>query len=278
MNDREAADFVYRVRPYLIALLREYGVYSGGGDSAFAGNYLPRDGSLAMAGNLNLGGYSITNVNLVDGIDLGGADPFPQYLTVVEADLLYVPLSRQVIAGAGLTQDYTTLANDMTINVAVANTGAAGLTVEADAVRLTSSSNPGVSAKVLATDSSGRLQLVKAGIGTVPIYPLHVQDSAGTQARIAYDTTYYADLFVDGGGNLKLAPTGMLVINAGGEAVVPNLNYSSSIGLPSRKWLTLHVAELQAEILVAREKVVTIGGRFMVAAGGVLISDCPSTT
>lgn len=33
-------------------------------------NLLPRDGSRAMTANLNLGGFSITNVNLVDGVDV----------------------------------------------------------------------------------------------------------------------------------------------------------------------------------------------------------------
>ena len=45
------------------------------------------------------------------------------------------------------------------VAVAVANTGATGLTVEADAIRLTSSSNPGAAAAVLATDANGSLLL-----------------------------------------------------------------------------------------------------------------------
>lgn len=224
MNDREAADFVYRIRPFLMQLLREYGVASGGSNS-------------------------------------GG---------------VYVPLTRQIIAGSGLTGGGA-LTSDVTLNAGVANTGAIGLTVEADAIRLTSSSSPGASAKVLATDAAGKVQLVQVGLGVAPAYPLHVRDAVGVQSRIAYDATNYADVYVDSGGNLKLAPKGMLVINAGGDAVVPNINYSGALGLPNRKWLTLDVAELHADILVAREKVVTIGGQFMVAAGGVLISDCPAS-
>lgn len=178
-------------------------------------------------------------------------------------------------AGNGLTGGGDIRTNP-TLDAAVANTGAVGLTVEADAIRLTSSSNPGAAAKVLATDASGKLQLVQIGLGVAPAYPLHILDT-NIQARIAYDATHYADFYVDSGGSLKLSPTGMLIINAGGEAVVPNINYSGALGLPNRKWLTLDVAELHAEILVAREKVVTIGGRFMVAAGGVLIGDCPAS-
>jgi hypothetical protein len=57
------------------------------------------------------------------------------------------------IAGAGLTISSKVLA------VGVANTGATGLTVEANAVRLTSSSNPGAAASILATSAAGSLQL-----------------------------------------------------------------------------------------------------------------------
>lgn len=140
---------------------------------------------------------------------------------------------------------------------------------------ITSSSNPGAAASLLASDAAGKIQLVQVGLGVAPAYPLHILDT-GVQARLAYDSTHLTDVYVDSGGNLKLAPTGVLIINAGGDAVVPNINYSGALGQPNRKWLTLDVAELHAEILVAREKVVTIGGRFMVAAGGLLIGDCPA--
>nr|MBP8291333.1 hypothetical protein [Caldilineaceae bacterium] len=53
------------------------------------------------------------------------------------------------LAGLGLT--YT----NGVVNVQVANTGATGLSVEADTVRLTSSSDPGQAAKILATNSDG---------------------------------------------------------------------------------------------------------------------------
>jgi hypothetical protein len=58
-----------------------------------------------------------------------------------------------VLAGNGLTAATGVLA------VGVANTGAAGLTVEADAVRLTSSSSPGQAASILATDANGATTL-----------------------------------------------------------------------------------------------------------------------
>jgi len=59
------------------------------------------------------------------------------------------------LAGNGLA------ASAGALSVGVANTGAAGLSVEADVVRLTSSSNPGAAAAVLASDASGYLTLVR---------------------------------------------------------------------------------------------------------------------
>ena len=73
-----------------------------------------------------------------------------------------------VNAGMGLTDGGNLAAAGITLNVAVANTGAAGLSVEANAVRLTSSSNPGAAAAVLATDAAGKVQLVTAQVtGTI---------------------------------------------------------------------------------------------------------------
>ena len=65
------------------------------------------------------------------------------------------------VAGAGLGYVAGVL------SVGVANTGAAGLSVEADVVRLTSSSNPGAAAAVLASDASGMLELVKLRTGLI---------------------------------------------------------------------------------------------------------------
>jgi hypothetical protein len=43
---------------------------STGGGSGDTSAFLRRDGTSAMLGNLDMGGYSITNVSLVDGIDV----------------------------------------------------------------------------------------------------------------------------------------------------------------------------------------------------------------
>lgn len=186
--------------------------------------YAPAGNNLAVqfvGGGAATGGGGVTDHGELSGLN---DDDHPHYLTPERGDALYVPLARQVVAGAGmtgggeLTADITVsvgageglqvgtdaigLRSDVAgaglaynagvlsvtpgegleietdaiglkasvagdgltyatgvINVAVANTGAAALTVEANAVRLTTSSSPGASAKALATDAAGGLYL-----------------------------------------------------------------------------------------------------------------------
>ena len=133
-------------------------------------------------------GGGVTDHGALTGL---GDDDHPGYLTAARGDARYIPATRTLTAGAGLTgggdlsadrtfavgaglgitvnADDVALASSVAgagltyttgvLAVGVANTGAAGLTVEADAVRLTSSSNPGIAASILASDTNGALTL-----------------------------------------------------------------------------------------------------------------------
>lgn len=239
---------------------------SGGGVSGVPSSRLIVSG-LGLYGGGDLSNDLTLNVGQGDGITVG-AD-------IVSVDTSVVRTSRQIIAGNGLTGGGA-LSADVTINAVVANTGATGLTVEADAIRLTSSSNPGATASILASDANGFLQLVALGAGIAPSYPIHAFSATKSQLRVQYDSNKYTDVWTDSGGNLRLSPNNAAVI-VQSDNFLPNVPYSGNIGLPNRKWLTLYVAEIQAEILVAREKVVTTGGRLMVASGGMLIEDLPAS-
>lgn len=240
---------------------------SGGGSSSG----VPTSRFITAGAGLYGGGDLSADVTL----SVGQGDGVIVSADTVSVDSSVVRTSRQVIAGSGLTGGGA-LSSDVTINAAVANTGAIGLTVETDAIRLTSSSNPGATEKILASDANGYLQLVALGASITPSYPLHALSSVKSQLRVQYDSNKYVDMWADSGGNLRLSPNNAAVIIQS-ESLLPNVPYSGSIGLSNRKWLTLHVAEIQAEVLVAREKVTTIGGRFMVASGGMLIEDLPAT-
>jgi hypothetical protein len=113
------------------------------------------------------------------------------------------------------------------------------------------------------------------GIGTTgPDAKLDVLDTGGAQLRLTYtDGSVYTDLTVDSGGDLTIAPTGDLVFNPTGNDVLPSTAYDLNIGSLQKKYLTLHVAELWVETLVAQETLATIGGRILVGPTTVLTRD-----
>lgn len=105
-----------------------------------------------------------------------------------------------------------------------------------------------------------------------------------------YNATNYMSLVVDSGGsvniatvtssaagNFKLSPAGNVLFNPVGNQVDPVNNYDISLGQLSKKYLTLHAAELWVETLVAQDTIATIGGRVIVPPGTtVLIADLAS--
>lgn len=77
-------------------------------------------------------------------------------------------------------------------------------------------------------------------------------------------------------GNLTLSPTGDVVFNPTGNDLLPTTGYDLNIGALANKFLTLHVAELWAETLVAQNTIATIGGRILVGPTTTLTSDLAS--
>jgi hypothetical protein len=105
------------------------------GVSMSAGDGLTGGGTIAATRSFAV------SLSATSGLELTGTSP-NKTLQIADS-----------IAGAGLA------ANNKVLSVGVANTGATGLTVEADAVRLTSSNNPGAAASILASDATGKLTL-----------------------------------------------------------------------------------------------------------------------
>ncbi|MFA6134407.1 MAG: hypothetical protein WC869_10385 [Phycisphaerae bacterium] len=141
---------------------------------------------------------------------------------------------------------------------------------------ITSSASPGAAASLLASDANGYLQLVRLGAGVAPSVPLHAL-AVTEQMRLAYDVSNYASFTVGSGGNLTLAPTGDLVLDPTGNDVLPATGYDLNIGSLSKKYLTLHAAELWVETLVAQNTIATIGGRILVGPTNVLTADLSGT-
>lgn len=73
--------------------------------------------------------------------------------------------------------------------------------------------------------------------------------------------------------DLTLHPTGDLILDPVGNDAVPATNYDVNLGSLSKKYLTLHAAELWVETLVAQNTIATIGGRILVLPTNTLTSD-----
>ncbi len=98
--------------------------------------------------------------------------------------------------------------------------------------------------------------LASGGVGAVPAY-----------------TASPSLTSIGGAANLELNPIGDLITDPAGNDVLPEVNYDINIGALSKKYLTLHAAELWVETLVAQDTIATIGGRVLVAPTTVLTVD-----
>lgn len=99
------------------------------------------------------------------------------------------------------------------------------------------SSNPSAAAAILATDASGYLTLVKLNTDTIT-------DKSGA--------------------NLTISPTSDVILDPVGNDVLPGVTYDINLGGLTKKYLTIHAAELWVETLVAQDTLATIGGRVLI--------------
>lgn len=91
--------------------------------------------------------------------------------------------------------------------------------------------------------------------------------------RAVYAPLVRATQALNGSPNVILQPDGDVIVDPGGNMIMPVTNYDVNIGRLDRKFLTLHAAELWVETLVAQETMATIGGRIIVAPTTQLVRD-----
>jgi hypothetical protein len=94
---------------------------------------------------------------------------------------------------------------------------------------------------------------------------LHQWLLTGPQQRLGHDSSNYADFSVDSGGTLNVDTIGDIVLDPGGNDVLPGGTIEDDLGAYDTMWRTLYAAELYVETLVAASVLATIGGRIMVA-------------
>lgn len=80
-------------------------------------------------------------------------------------------------------------------------------------------------------------------------------------------------LNVSSAGNLTANPAGNFIFSTSGKHIDPAVNYDQNLGQLSKKYLTIHAAELWVETLVAQNTIATIGGRILVGPTTQLILD-----
>jgi len=154
--------------------------------SSFAGS------GLAFSAGFNVGAGTLITVN---SNDVAVANGTAQYQVPVTGATPFAPAYTALssFAGNGLTFGSS-------FAVGVANTGAAGLSIEADAVRLTSSSAPGAAASILASDATGKLTL-----------PLFVATSSVTTPSL-----------ITASGDLSVTPAGSNIAIANSKTIQSN--------------------------------------------------------
>ena len=68
-----------------------------------------------------------------------------------------------------------------------------------------------------------------------------------------------------------------ITISLAGNSILPNTGYAYNLGSLSKKYLTLHAAELWVETLVSQNTKATIGGRVLIGESNELINDLSAT-
>lgn len=145
-------------------------------------------------------------------------------------------------------------------------------------ITLTSSSNPGTNAAILASADTGSLQLVELIIraGASPV--LQVGVSGAHYLVVSHTgTESYLSTTLFSGDDIRLVPDGDVVLDPATNYVLPYTNYEINLGQINKKFLTLHAAELWVETLVAQYTIATIGGRVLVGPTTELTDDVIST-
>ena len=224
-----------------------------------AGSGLTGGGTLAADRTFAVGAGTLITVN-ADDVALSNGSA--QYQIPVTGATPFTPAytALSTFAGNGL------VFSGGVFNVGVANTGATGLTVEADQVRLTSSSNPGAAASILATDASGYTTVVRLAATERVTTPLLINSGAMT-----IQTT---------SGDLTLTPSGSVVFpNA---QTIRTTTFSSGLSITGfqinevtsgTSALTIGVIsvdELRAKVFVADEVRVDRGEQVWAKSYGIV--------
>jgi len=268
-----------------------YGVYgtANGGSTNYAGYF---NGNTHVVGNFTLTG-TIDTVDLAsfkttyDAHDHSAGDP-----TQVDHDNLTNVTSDQHHNQSHILASTTALGTDHTVSGltagmylrATGSTTAKFQTIQAGDLpgSFSGFANPTASVGLTVVNGSASTAMRSDAApaldqSIVPTWTgLHTFQRSTEQVRMGYDGSDYASFTVSSGGNLTIAPTGDFIFDPAGNYILPNVNYDLNFGSDSKKYLSVHGAELNVGTLVAAQTQATIGGRVVVAPTAKLTADSSS--
>jgi len=220
---------------------------TGGGGGVDASAFLRRDGTSSMLGNLDMGGYNITNVALVDGIDVPAhvGNPDAHHIRIHDLDSVdhsgFLPWDRLNFATSDLFDivsrphaALTAIGPNDHHNQVHAITGSDHTAVGALALDvlgipttngvlgfMTPSNNPGAAIKLLRTDAFGEITIKRLN-GTDYVKSAgYVQAATSVQAGSFVSAVTYVDtplvqqagnVSINSGINIYLNPTGYVAV------------------------------------------------------------------
>jgi hypothetical protein len=138
---------------------------------------------------------------------------------------------------------------------------------------LTSSSNPGAAAAILASNASGGLQLTRLGVGVADGTSAAIHAiSTSSQLRLGFDAANYTPFTVSSAGALTIAPTGGTPANA---HIFLNQGGNVSIGFATAASAKLQVRSTTEQLrldysaaVYASQSVSSIGNLTLTTTGG----------
>lgn len=252
--------------------------FSGGTTSVDTSAFLLRDGTRTMLANLDIGGFSIVNVNLLDGVDL------PTFLSSYNA--------HTINANAHHNQAHGLISSDHTVSgLTIGNYLRANSDTSFGFAQIQHSELGGVSANqhhnqihaIIGSDHTvvgSAFDLIGlSGTNTLSVLTPSANVSTGIERILKSSSSGNLNLaslttiLINSAAELTLNPVGNIILDSQAGATIPGGTIQDDLGAYNRKWRTLFAAELYVETLVAQDVISTIGGRIMVAPTTTLIAD-----
>lgn len=193
------------------------------------------------------------------------------YYSAVPASLTTF-YSRSITAGAGLTGGGT-LGADRTI--ALATPGSLTITSANSATAphthaVTSSSNPGAAAALLASNGAGGLTLASLATGSGGITMAHGSVLGGPGTLTVNNL---GSLIVNPGIDLRLYPVGQITVDPGSNVMAPANTLDVALGSITKRWSALYAGDLIVGNLVRLDTSVVMNGRLLIGSSSSLIAD-----